>query len=483
LSVTPRLWCDVEDLFEFARANPRPSGIQRVAFELYRTLQEQYGASGLVHFLRHDTGRGGFRSVSWHEIADLFADLTTQERRQQVRLDPIRPRGPAVRAVRRLVHRLPPELRVSILEAIQAQVIAGHTWVRFFIAAAKWMSQLATSLLPRKGAIDVGHDNFADMAVPGDFLLALGAPWAHPDYSSLVRSQCGERGLRFVLLAYDLIPVRHPEWCKRGLVRVFRAWIDSVLPLCTSLFAISHATAADVANYACERGFVLPPIISLPMGTSFGHEQIEARRTTRLPSPGTYALFVSTIEARKNHTLLFRVWQRLLMELPDTEVPKLVFAGRVGWLVDDLMLQIANTDNLQGHLLIVEDPTDAELALLYRGCLFTLFPSFYEGWGLPVAESLAFGKPCLIADQTALPEVGGSLARQFDPYNLHDAYTEIKDVVEDRAGLARWEARVREEFRPVSWSTTVDALLIGLGHPLGSQPAARSNAMEQAAKS
>ena len=130
------------------------------------------------------------------------------------------------------------------------------------------------------------------------------------------------------------------------------------------------------------------------------------------------------------------------------------------------MQQIANTDNLYGKLMIVESPSDAELAALYDGCLFTLFPSFYEGWGLPVTESLGFGKPCVIANRTSLPEAGGNLVRSFDPDNLHDAYAVIRDVVEDPVGLARWEEQVRREFEPVPWSATVNALLAGLGQPL-----------------
>jgi glycosyltransferase involved in cell wall biosynthesis len=159
---------------------------------------------------------------------------------------------------------------------------------------------------------------------------------------------------------------------------------------------------------------------------------------------------------------MFRVWRRLLEELPRDVVPTLVFAGRVGWLVGDLMRQIANTDHLDGKLVVVENSNDAELAALYQGCLFTVFPSLYEGWGLPVTESLAFGKPCLIADRTSLPEAGGDLVRRFDPDNLNDAFSAILDVILDPKGLALWERRVRADFRPVPWTASAEALLAAL---------------------
>ena len=204
------------------------------------------------------------------------------------------------------------------------------------------------------------------------------------------------------------------------------------------------------------------PILQLPIGTALGQGAAQAETIRALPPHGTYVLIVAIIEVRKNHLLLFRIWRRLLDELPPEQVPTLVFAGRIGWLVGDLMAQIASTGHLGGKLVIVESPSDAELASLYRGCLFTVFPSFYEGWGLPVTESLAAGKPCLISNRTSLPEAGGALARSFDPDDANDAYAKIRAVILDRGDLARWQARVGAEFKPVPWSATVDALLSGL---------------------
>jgi glycosyltransferase involved in cell wall biosynthesis len=308
-------------------------------------------------------------------------------------------------------------------------------------------------------------DEFALLSAPGDTLLVLGSPWSHPDYAGLIRAQRA-RGLRVALLVYDLIPIRRPEWCDRGLVRLFCSWYDSVFPLCDVLFAISRSTAHDVELYARSHRIELPGrVIPIPIGTGFGkgRASLGPARKQNLPPPGTYALIVSTIEARKNHVLLFRIWRRLLEELPPERVPTLVFAGRIGWLVDDLMRQIANTNYLNGKLVLVENPPDDELTSLYRGCLFTLFPSLYEGWGLPVTESLALGKPCFISNRTSLPEAGGSLARAFDPDNMNEAYDMIRAVIEDRVDLGLWEARVQREFRPVSWSASADAILCGIG--------------------
>src|ERR1700739_3281778 len=112
---------------------------------------------------------------------------------------------------------------------------------------------------------------------------------------------------------------------------------------------------------------------------------------------------------------MMRVWRRMLQTMPEAMVPDLVFAGKIGWLTTDLMQQLGNAAWLGGKIRFIESPPEADLASLYRHCLFSVFPSLYEGWGLPVTESLAFGRPCIIAKTTSLPEAGGSLARYIDP--------------------------------------------------------------------
>ena len=174
-------------------------------------------------------------------------------------------------------------------------------------------------------------------------------------------------------------------------------------------------------------------------------------------------LIVSTIEARKNHMLAFRTWRRLVEELPPDRVPTLVFAGRVGWMVQDLMQQLDNCQYLDGKVVVVPDPTDAELVALYRDCRFTLFPSLYEGWGLPVTESLSFGKLCIASDRTSLPEAGGAMCLYLDPDNITSATEIIRDACLDDALIAEREARIAADFHPVPWRRSAEALVGTLG--------------------
>jgi glycosyltransferase involved in cell wall biosynthesis len=308
--------------------------------------------------------------------------------------------------------------------------------------------------------------SFARDAAAGDVLLIPGAAFVHADYPALIARTQREYGVRVALLLYDIIPVRRPEFVDRVHAETFRRWLDGMLPLCDHLFAISRSAAEEAEDHARREGLVLRDRVHpIPIGSGFSTDlaAAPAAASASLPAPGSYVLFVSTIEARKNHGLLLRVWRRLLDELSRDRVPTLVFAGRVGWMVDDLMQQLRNTNFLDGKILLVANANDAELTALYRGCLFTVFPSLYEGWGLPVTESLAFGKPCVISNATSLPEAGGTLARYFDPENIAEATRVIRETIADRAALAAWEQRIANEFFPVAWDVSAQALINGLG--------------------
>ena len=471
------IWIDVEDLFIYAAHHARPTGIQRLQFELCRALAECPAAPQSVRFVRHDTFGRSFVTISWRSVERLWEELTAGRSGVSAPALEAEPAGRDIRqetaeqplgAARRLLYRLPLAVRVPFLKSLRYQLDAVRQFGFTFSASLR---VVADSLRrPTAVVVEVEHElleRFDQHAAPGDTLVALGSPWSNPDYGALGASLRRERGLRFAVLVYDIVVLRRPEWCDPELIPVFSRWLRGILPVCDTVLCISDATSHDVVRYAAEQDLqLLAAPVTIPIGSGFTPSAAE--RAAASPSPRAmptrpYALIVSTIEARKNHILLFHVWRRLLDEMPTDSVPTLVFAGRPGWLVEDLMQQMRNADMLGGRIVLFASPTDLELELLYRGCLFTLFPSFYEGWGLPVTESLAYGRPCLISNATSLPEAGGSFARYFDPNNTSEAFDVIRATIEDRQGLQAWQQRIDREFRPVPWSRSANAVLAALG--------------------
>ncbi len=452
-----RIWVDVEDLFTYADSGMRPSGIQRLAHEIHRELVAIAGED--VRFLRH-LAPPGLTAVDWAQVHAVFRRMDRPIARPSPRTAVQTAADSGLRGrLRRFAFRFPAAVQLPLMRGLRAQRDAA----KGFAEAAWAATALITRRLRRRlhdGAMAsaAGADDTLGAIATGDLFLALGSPW-YPFYErrlAAVRAQ----GACVGLLVYDLIPVMRPEWCDASLVRTFRNWMRACLPLADRVFAISRSTARDVETFAAREGFVLAASVeAVPICTGFSDPPDGGAQRPDLPRPGSYVLFVSTIEPRKNHQLLFRVWRELAESLPRERIPTLIFAGRMGWMSDDLMRQFVNADWLDGLIRHIDSPTDAELTSLYAGALFTVFPSLYEGWGLPVTEAMAHCKPCLVARAASLPEAGGALARYFDPDNLHDAVAAVRALIEDRAGLAAWESEVRARFRPTPWRETALALL------------------------
>jgi glycosyltransferase involved in cell wall biosynthesis len=153
------------------------------------------------------------------------------------------------------------------------------------------------------------------------------------------------------------------------------------------------------------------------------------------------------------------VWRRLIARHGPEPVPALIFAGQLGWMVDDLLADLAASGYLGGKIEHRPGLSDEELDEAYRSCLFTVFPSLCEGWGLPIAESLAHGKFCVASNRTSIPEVGGDLIDYFDPSDDDDALAKIERLLFEPCYLAATQARLRAEYRPRTWADCARALV------------------------
>lgn len=295
-------------------------------------------------------------------------------------------------------------------------------------------------------------------------LVLLGAAWVTPDYPTKIANLKRLFSARFVMVFHDFIPIFAKETCDQRTAEVFKEFIDQILPITDVALCVSRNTRDDLHRYCANAGICAPPALVTRLGSGFHEFFPEVSDRSALPVPagrrGTpYVLFVSTIEGRKNHQYLFDVWDELARRGVDT--PRILCVGRLGWRAEPAIIKLIETDYLGGKVEIREDVSDIELKALYEGALFTVYPSIYEGWGLPVSESLANGKVCVLADRTSLPEVAG----EFGVYVPLDDPAAAADVVAEllsRPGeLARREEAIREKFQHTSWRIVAEVALQG----------------------
>jgi len=241
-------------------------------------------------------------------------------------------------------------------------------------------------------------------------LIFLGALWIS-DALMLAARHAHDQGAKLVTLLYDLTPVLDAHHTA-GVNRLFERYLDIAGTLASAVPAISNSSRRDFERYCADHGWEAAQgnATQLPPGiTPTGQEGSES------PWPRPYALFVGTIEGRKNHLLALQAWQQL------DNPPDLVCVGRLGWNANEFLDQYLATKGLDGKLSVIDSGViDRELHELYQHAEFTVYPSTYEGWGLPVSESLAFGKVTLVADNSSLREAGGHLADYFESNNVED---------------------------------------------------------------
>ncbi len=270
--------------------------------------------------------------------------------------------------------------------------------------------------------------------------------------------------LRLTPIIHDIIPTRFPFWFNDGYAPVFEQNLQMLLDGADHVAAISQATKRDVEAYAARiQGLFIPGVSVFREGDEIQllSEEGDAAALARLEQDFARRPFVLTVGAihqRKNHKLLYDVWLKLA-ETMGPRCPHLVIVGGVAWNGHEVARALRGDPRLRDKVSILDNVDDLGLDWLYRNCLFTVYPSLYEGWGLPVAESLKYGKPCIAADTSSVPEIAPGLVELVDPLDVAAWATKIRFLAGSRSARAAMEARIAAEHRGFTWARSAEALL------------------------
>jgi glycosyltransferase involved in cell wall biosynthesis len=244
--------------------------------------------------------------------------------------------------------------------------------------------------------------------------------------------------------------------------QMFARYFVDVAHTADRVVAISQTSRHDFLSLLDEVGAPAPPVEVVLLGTDLNVAETSVRAPSADLEGKPFVLCVSTIEARKNHEVLYNAWDRLAAKYGD-DVPQLVIVGMIGWGVGDLLARMRINPNVKTRITILDNLADGELTWLYRHSLFSVFPSLYEGWGLPVVESLALGKPCICSTAPAVTEAAQGLATALDPLDTPAWVAAIERMWKDVDARERDAARCKREFRAQTWQAHAQELL-GVAH-------------------
>lgn len=293
-----------------------------------------------------------------------------------------------------------------------------------------------------------------------DLLINAGAFWS-AQYGSRFENYLFKSGCQFIPVVYDLIPAERPDLCEEQTVKDFIHSLPRVFRQASRIFAISEFTRNRILVYAKEHQLTIPEIEVMPLAHQF-KSPLNSRLSTfdicdLFCADEGFVLCVGTLEPRKNQLRLAEIWARLAKDI--VNMPTLLIVGKMGWIKPADIARIKELAHSSKKIVLAHHIMDEALASLYQQCLFTVFIPEVEGWGLPVGESLSFGKICLAANVGAVSEVGGDLALYINPANNSEIDLALRSLIVGVRGRRILERRIAQEFHARNWSDVANDLL------------------------
>lgn len=435
--VTRRLLFDVTGLLHWYAFFSNPSGTQRVAEKLFSSTAVQQNKQ--VEFVARALGGDELYRVDRGTLRDLQDPL--QRRAAIARLRALftmtmrqaRPRGPTS--------------DMSIIH------------VPYFLLGLARLAPLVEAWFSRRLPTTLPSLEVVSEPGPQDTFFNPGDLWWQNHYAPFVLRLKSRTGVKVVQMIHDLFFIERPDWFSSTFARTFPSTFGKVAPGVDRWLTNSTFVKEQLRTYMESHALPPRPVEVLPMGWdgfAVSREEDRPDAAAVLRRYGivdqSFILFVGTVEPRKNLATLLDVMEDLRRDLGE-RVPKLVVVGGYGWSAKGLAGRLRRDP----HARWLTRVRDADLSAIYRAALFTVSPSYSEGWGLPVQESIAHGVPCIASTGGALRESGRGLAVHFDPLDPVSLKSAMAHWITDGAALQREWARIAEALGSEHFPTWNDA--------------------------
>ncbi|HEY1646010.1 MAG TPA: glycosyltransferase family 1 protein, partial [Candidatus Saccharimonadales bacterium] len=259
----------------------------------------------------------------------------------------------------------------------------------------------------------------------------------------------------FVHFVQDLIAYNNPALVSKDADKIIGTYFKNIFNETDALIAISESTKNDIEYFLkINKINNKPRLFTISLGSNIKPNGQDSPKPPNKPIPSDFILAVSTIEIRKNYLAFYYVYNLAFQK--GIKLPHLVIVGRKGWMAEETYTLLTKDPKINKDITIIK-AHDRELKWLYQNCLFTVFPSFYEGLGLPVAESLTYGKGCISSNTSSMREVGKDLISYVSPYDTAGFLNEIVRLT-NKDIRQKMEQCIKERYVPVTWDDTFNEL-------------------------
>ena len=304
----------------------------------------------------------------------------------------------------------------------------------------------------------------------------------HSPYHEIPKIIKQVQHIKQFLTVHDIIPILHPEWFglrKNLTVSDFDKEFNLLKALksldrITWIICPSYSTKDNLCDYLhnkidIQKIFVIPWAASALFYPCQDSQIITLMRQKYGIPEGPYILSLSTLEPRKNIDHVIRCFAQLVEQesLPDLS---LVLAGSLGWNYEPIFHEIAKFNKLRNRIIFTEYVADADMAPLYSDALAFVYPSFYEGFGLPPLEAMQCGTPVITSNTSSLPEVVGDAGIMLDPFDRDELCQSILAIYNDAALQKELSTKSAEQAQRFSWERCAQQTVAAYRKALASNP-------------
>ena len=277
-----------------------------------------------------------------------------------------------------------------------------------------------------------------------------------PDYAARI-ARCHLQALFFL---HDLIPITHPEYSRPGEGERHERRLHTMLSAGSAIIVNSRSTQRTLESFTSARGFRLPRCEVVPLAPM--RLPLPARER---PLEARYFVILGTIEPRKNHWMLLHLWRQLADQLGPA-APRLVLIGQRGWECEQVTDLLERCESLRG--LVIEEPkcSDTQLATWLHHAQALLFPSFVEGYGMPLPEALTAGVPVIASDLAVFRESAAEIPDYLDPLDGAGWKAVVLDYAKPDSQRRRAQLERMIGFQAPTWQShfaAVDGLIEHIG--------------------
>lgn len=304
----------------------------------------------------------------------------------------------------------------------------------------------------------INHRKIAiDDIEPGAVFFDIDSVWNTRLRRSYLLPRLKENGVKIAVFFHDVLAITNPQYAHQNTMFFFMEYAGAHMIYADLIITSTETTLNEINTLADDLGLEEKKGIVVTFGSDFKkdekEEDIVSPFVINKMKNKKYALIVGTIEPRKNHAVALRAFDKRLFD----RGLSLVFAGRFGWNIDEFKKEIENHPQFNKKLVHFSGANDATIDYLYKNAYVTLFPTFNEGFGLPLIESIERGTPLIASDCPVLKEIGRDFCKYFEPTDEDKLISCVENLLDDPQEYQKTKDHLKN-YVAVTWDESADKM-------------------------